>query len=232
MVAQEAKQVLDKIIGQVFGFQNPYTLDQFMQKYAFDIRLPSQVYDSTTGELSWVASTNPTKFITLNNARARAEVDDFMLPKRELNSIEDILAAWSETNLFTTERYMESINVHESDAINSCENVYRSLDCTRSKNVLFSDGAVDSEYIAAVQRSIRIAFGIRVEDSQNISNSFSVVWSNKVVNSLFINDCFDISDSMFCSHIAGKRYCIANMQYEESEYKRLREMVVRWILRS
>jgi hypothetical protein len=230
MIAQEAKKVLDTIVGQVFGYQNPFTLEQFMQKYAFDVRLPSEVYDSTTGEKTWASSTNPTKFITRDNARKRGEIDDFMLPKRELNNIQDILAAWSETNYTSTERYLESINIHESDTINSCENVYRSQDCTGSKNVLFCDGAIDSEFVAAQQRSIRTTFSIRVEDSQNISNSFSVVWSNKVTNSFFINDCFDVSDSMFCSHLAGKRFCIANMQYTEEEYNKIRKIVIHWIL--
>ncbi len=230
MTAPEAKKVLDTIVGQVFGYQNPFSLEQFMQKYAFDIKLPSRVYDSTTSEPTWASSTNPTKFITRDNARKRGEIDDFMLPKREFKTMQDILAAWAETNYTSTERYLECINVHESDTLNSCENVYRSQDCTRSKNVLFSDGAIDSEFVAAQQRSVRTTFGIRVEDSQNITNSFSVVWSNKVTNSLFINDCFDISDSMFCSHLAGKRFCIANIQFEEAEYKEIRKMVVHWIL--
>lgn len=230
MTSSEAKTILDKIMGQIFGYQNPYSLDAFMQKYAFDVRLPSQVYDSMTGEATWASSTNPTKFMTLANARKRSEVDDFMLPKRPVANIQDILQVWNETNYASTERYMESLNVNESDCIKSSENVYRSQDVTRSKNVLFSDGAVDSEFVAAVQRSIQTTFSVRVEDSQNCSNSFSVSWSNKVTNSYFINDCFDVMDCMFCSHLAGKRFCIANMQFEEAEYKALKDQVVRWIL--
>ena len=44
--------------------------------------------------------------------------------------------------------------------------------------------------------------------------------------------CYDISDCMFCSHISGKRFCIANMQFSEEEYKRLKELVIRWVLTS
>lgn len=230
MTSVEAKTVLDKIMGQIFSYQNPYELAAFMEKYAFDVRLPSQVHDSTTGEITWASSTNPTKFITLANARKRAEVDDYMLPKRPLANIQDILQVWSETNYASTERYLESLNVSESDCINSSENIYRSQDITRSKHVLFSDGAVDCEFVAAVQRSVRSNFSVRVEDSQNCSNSFSVSWSNKVTNSYFINDCFDVMDCLFCSHLAGKRFCIANMQFEEAEYNVLKDQVVRWIL--
>lgn len=232
MTAQEAKQVLDKIVGQVFGYQNPFTLEQFAQKFAFDIRLPSQVYDSTTGDVTWASSTNPTKYMTLTNTREYLKESEFMLPKRDLPDLQSILAAWNETNYTTTERYLESINVHESDCIYNSENVYRSQDVAASKNVLFCDGLQPGgdEFVAACQRSQTTTFGIRIDDSQNISNSFSVSWSNKIVNSFFINDCFDLQDCLFCSHIAGKRFCIANMQFEEAEYLQLKDQVIRWIL--
>jgi hypothetical protein len=232
MTSQEAKAVLDKIVGQIFGYQNPYTLEQFVQKFAFDVRLPAEVHDSTTGEPTWASSTNPTKFMTLDNSRKRAEVDDFMLPKRPLNNIQEILAAWNETNYTATERQIESINVHESDCIYNCENVYRSQDCSQSKNILFTDSGHHSESIAAVQRSKNITNSIRVDDSQNTDSSFSVSWSNKVSKSFFINDCFDVMECMFCSHIAGKRFCVANIQLEEAEYRKLEAEVKKWILTS
>lgn len=232
MTSQEAKAVLDKIVGQVFGYQNPYTLEQFMQKFAFDVRLPSEVHDSTTGETTWASSTNPTKFMTLTNTREYMKETEFMLPKRPLNNIQDILTAWSETNFTATERQIESLNVHESDCIYNCENVYRSQDCNRSKNVLFTDSGHDCENIVAIQRTKNSTNCIRVDDSQNVSNSFSVSWSNKVTNSFFINDCFDVTDCMFCSHIAGKRFCVANIQLEESEYRKLEAEVKKWILTS
>jgi hypothetical protein len=230
MTPDIAKQILDKIIGQVFGYQNPLSLDQFAQKYAFDIRLPSQVNDSTTGEVTWASSTNPTKFLTLLNARKRADIDDFMLAPRPLQNIQDILQAWNETNYTSTERYLEALNVSESDCIYNSENVYRSQDINFCKNVLFSDGANKCEFIAALQRSNTSTFCIRVDDSQHINNSFSVSWSNKVSNSFFINDCFDVMECMFCSHVAGKQFCIANMQFEEAEYRTLKDMVIRWVL--
>lgn len=35
---------------------------------------------------------------------------------------------------------------------------------------------------------------------------------------------------MFCTNLSGKRFCIANMQFEEAEYRRLRDIVVQWVL--
>jgi hypothetical protein len=226
----QAKETLDKIVGQIFGYQNPYTLEQFMQKYAFDVRLPVQVNDATTGEATWSQSVNPTRFITMKNSHDR--VDGFQPPKRTLSSIQDVLAAWNEVNLTTTERQIESLNVAESDNIYNSENVFRSEDIHRSKNILFSDGLHDSEFIVASQRSQNSAFCARIEDSGQCSNSFSVVWSSKVVNSMFIQDCFDMYECMFCAHMTSRKFCIANMQFEEAEYRQLKDMLVKWILTS
>lgn len=227
MNAHEAKLIVDKIVGQVFGYQNPLSLEQFMQKFAFDIRLPQLVYDSTTNEPTWASSTNPTKFMKMENART----DEMgMRPARPLSSIQDVLAAWNEINYTTTERQMESLNVAESDSIDRSQNVYRSQDIRASKNIIFCDGIGNSEFVAASQRSSAVAFSIRVEDSGEVSNSFGISWCGKVTNSLFIHDCGDMQDSMFCTNMRGGRFCIANMQFEEAEYMRLRQEVIQWIL--
>ena len=39
MDSQQAQAVIDTIIGEIFGFKNPFTLEQFQQKFAFDVRL-------------------------------------------------------------------------------------------------------------------------------------------------------------------------------------------------
>ncbi|MEK7561875.1 MAG: hypothetical protein AAB541_03365 [Patescibacteria group bacterium] len=228
MTKAQAQETLDKIIGQIFGFKNPLSLDQFMQKYSFDVRLPNKVNDSTTGQDTWAQSINPTKFITVENAWKRE--DWSMMPRRDIKTIEDILAAWDEINYTATERYLDSTNVSESDNVYESENIYRSQDIHGSKNILFSDGVWDSEFLVAVQRSNSSNFCARLEDSKECSNSFEVSWSSKIVNSFFIHDCSDIYESMFCSHVTSKKYCIANMQFEEEEYKKLKDIVIRWIL--
>ncbi len=229
MNAEQAKQILDNVIGVVFGYQNPLSLEQAMQKFAFDLNLPQQVYDSTTGEPTWANSVNPSRFISMENSHKR---EDWTLSSRNLSSIEDILTAWSETNYTTTARQIESIGVAESDSVSASENVYRSALIRRCKNVLFSRGCIDSEFIVASSESQTSSYSIRVEDSQLVSASFNITWSAKVNNSFFIQDCYDVSDCMFCSHIAGKQYCIANMQYDKEEYERLKLEVVKWIFNS
>lgn len=227
MTPKVAQEILDKIVGQVFGYKNPYSLEQFMQKFAFDVRLPSQVSDST-GQPTWAQSVNPTKFIKLQDALK----NDWVSPDTPLKNVEDILQAWSFVNYTATERDIDSLNVAESDNIYNSENIYRSLDVIRSKNVLFSDGAWDCEFVAANQRSNTSNYCIRLEDSKECTGSFNVSWSGKVVNSLFIHDCFDMFECMFCSHVSSKRFCIANRQFEEAEYRKLKDLIIRWVLTS
>lgn len=228
----QAKEMLDKIVGAVFGYQNPLSLEQAMQRFAFDLPLPQQVYDSVTGEPTWANSVNPSRFVNMEKMREMNQDTEWMIKKRQLDSVDDILAAWSETNYTTTDRQIESINVAESDSIMHSENIFRSACIRKSKNVLFSVDNDSLEYVVAGYRSQTSTFSIRVEDSQLVSNSFNVIWSAKVANSYFVQDCYDVSDCMFCSHIAGKQYCIANMQFEKEEYERLKIEVIRWIFSS
>lgn len=235
MTEAEVQDVLDKIIGRVFGFQNPLKVDQFMKKFAFDVRLPQAVVDAVDGKTTWASSTNPTKFVSMKNARemeigGAGPNTDFMRPKRQLKTIQDILNAWNEIGFMTTERYTDCLNVSESDSIFRSENVYRSQDVSDSRNILFSDGVSGSEFIAAAQRSTSSTYCVRLEDSINCSNSFGVAFSTHVTNCFFMNDVGDMQDSMFCTNMKGKQYCIANMQYTEEEYKGIREIVAKWIL--
>jgi hypothetical protein len=229
MDANSAKLIVDKIVGQVFGYANPLSLEQFMAKFAFDIRLPQQVYDSTTNKPTWAESTNPVKFITTKNSWEKPD-GYWLRDKRPIATMQDIITYWNETNYMATERYLDSLNVSESDDIRNSENVYRSQNIEGSKNVVFTDGLAGSEFIAASQRSQLSAFCIRVEDSTTCSNSFNVSWSKSISNSFFVQDSANLQDCMFCSHINTKRFCIANMQFEEAEYLKIKDMVVRWIL--
>lgn len=228
MTPQEAQETLDKIIGQITGFHNPYNLADFMQKFAFDVRLPMIVNDSITGEQTWAQSINPSKFVTMKNSMAYEDM--WEVEKRPLKTVEDILTAWSETNHMTTERQIEADHVGESDNIYNSEWIYRSQDIHFSKYVLFCDSSRNLEYAAAIQRSNNTTYSARVEDSTEVSNCFSVTWSGKISNCFFINDCYDMYECMFCSHMRGKRYCIANMQFEEAEYRELKQLVIQWIL--
>ena len=227
-----ALQIVNKIFMQVFNTNNHYTLEEILNKFAFDIKLPQQVNDSTTNEITWADSINNGRFITNNNMEKRETTIGWMLEKKDVKNLQEIIDIWSTINLTTTERVYDSINVSKSDTIYRSENVYRSTDCLDSKNIIYCDSCSYSEYLLASQRSNTCNFCIRTDDSKNCSNSYSVICSNKISNSIFIQDCFDLYECMFCAHISNKRYCIANMQFESYEYYEIKKSIINWILSS
>ncbi len=228
----KAQEILDKIVAQIFGVTDLIALETFKQKYAFDVQLPNQVSDALTHESTWSQSTNPSQFMRIKNIYERANENKWEQPNRQLGGIEDILHAWAKINFTATEWQVDSMNVVESDNIYASEYVYRSQDVDGSKHIIFCDGLRLCEYLAASQRNVNCQNCIRAEDSDRSSNCFSISRCSKVTNSFFMHNCQDMSDCMFCSHISGKRYCIANIQFEVEEYNKLKKEVIHWILTS
>lgn len=229
---KKALEIVNKIFKSVFDEENKFSLDELLEKFAFDIKLPKEVRDSTTNEVTWADSINSGKFITNENMEKKDRDTGWMLDKREINNLQELIDIWNTINLTTTERVYDSLNVLKSDTIYRCENVYRSTDCSDAKNIIFCDSVGDGEYLLASQRSGTCNFCIRCDDSKDCSNSYNVICSNKVSNSLFIQDCFNLHECMFCSHIASKRFCIANMQFEEEEYYEIKKLIIEWIMNS
>jgi hypothetical protein len=232
MNEEKVLEIINKIFKGVFNENNSFPLDNLLERYAFDIKLPKQVYDSTTNEITWADSINSGRYITNNNMELRDKESGWMLPKQNINNLEELISIWNTINLTTTERVYDSINVVKSDTIYRCENVYQSTDCRDSKNIIYSDSCSNSDFILASQRSDTCNFCIRCDDSKDCSNSYNVICSSKISNSLFIQDCFDLYECMFCSHIASKRFCIANMQFDEKEYYDIKKLIIEWILTS
>ena len=230
MDEEKAKKIIDEVFLNIFGQKCKLTLEQVMEKFAFDIKLPNKVLDGVTGEETWAESINPTKFITQENMRKYDNYKGWMRPKVEVSSLEEILKLWKKINYTTTERYYNSTNVIKSDTIYDCENVYRCVDCRKSKNIVFSDGCGSSEYIVASQRTANSVYSLRVDDSRDCANSYNLICSSKISNSFFIQDCNNLYECMFCSHISSKEYCIANMQFEKEEYMEIKEEIINWIL--
>jgi hypothetical protein len=226
----KAKEVIDTIIGQIFGFQNPYTLEQFAAKFAFDIRQTVEVFDFQTGESTWAQNNKSNKYGKFSNLLGQDT--DFMIPKESLNSIEDILRVWQKTNITASERYLNSSEVVKSDAVYGSQFIYKCIDVHDSKYLLYSESCPNCEYSAAIQRSNNCVYSLRVDDSKQVSKSFQVSWSGNISNCLFIKDSADLSDCMFCSQITGKRFCIANMQFEEEEYRKWEKIIKQWVLTS
>ena len=231
MNKQEASQVIDKIVKQVFGLNSPLSHEELIKKFTFDINLPNKVVDAVDGSDTWTASSSATKFVKMYNARNNeATSSEGLFATQPIKDLEDLLSKWQHINYITSEFALDSINVSESDNIISSENVFHSRDIVRSKNIIYSDNVIDSDYVFASQGSVQVTFCIRADDSIRCANSFGVTRSADLTNCIMMHDCGDMQDSMFCSNMKGRRFCIANMQFEEAEYHRLRQQVVQWIL--
>lgn len=227
-----ALEIVDKIFQSVFGCNNIFSLDVLLEKFAFDIKLPKKVIDSITNEVTWADSIHNERFITNSNMEKRDQSVGWMLPKREIHTLEELISIWNTVNYTTTERVYDSLGVIKSDTIYRCVNVYQSSDCGDSKNIIYCDSCGDSEYLFASQRSGNCNYCIRTDDSRDCSNSYNVICSNKISHSFFIQDCSDLYECMFCSHISSKRFCIANMQFEEEEYYVIKKAIIEWIFTS
>lgn len=228
----DAKIIIDKIVEQVFGVSNPLSLQDFVDKFTFDIKLPQKVKDSTDGSVAWAQSVNPTKFLKQENARTGGHgLDGVGLYATEpIKDLNELLSKWESINYTTTDFSIDSINVGESDLVMNSENVFHSLFIDRCKSVVYSEAISDSDFIAASQRSAFSTYCIRADDSVKCANSFGVSRSAGMTNCIMMHDCGNMQDSMFCSNMNGRQYCIANMQFEKAEYERLRKEVIDWIL--
>lgn len=227
-----ALEIVNKIFENVLGVRCPFNIDEVLEKFAFDIKLPKKVYDTTTNQETWADSISSGKYITLENMEKKDKETGWMLERREISSFDELLQVWGSVNLVTTERVYDSMDVSQSDTIYRCEKIFHSTDCSDSKNLVYCDSCGNSEFLLASQRTGSSNYCIRCDDSVNCSNSYNVICSNKIIKSLFIQDCFDLYECMFCSHIASKKYCIANMQFEKEEYFEIKKMIIGWILNS
>lgn len=232
MKDKETLNVINNIFKMIFNKDCLWTIDEVLEKLAFDIKLPVEVQDSTTGETTYATTLNSSRYITNTNMEKRENSEGWMLPKKNVTNLNELIEIWKSINLTTTERVYDSINVSKSDTIYRCENVYCSSDCGDCKNIAFCDSCHESEYLLASQRSSLCNYSIRVDDSTNCTNSYNVICSAKISNSLFIQDCSDLYECIFCSHISSKRFCIANMQFEEAEYYEIKKAIISWILSS
>ena len=230
MKDKQCISVINEIFMGIFGQSCNLNIEQVLSEFAFDIKLPNKVIDAVDGEETWASSVNSNKFIRQENTVKYDNYKGWIRPKKDIETLDDIIKQWHKINYMTTERVYDSINVSKSDTIYNSENIYRSQDCTRCKNTIFFYLFLDSEYIIACQRSTNCTYCIRVDDSSYCSNSYSVVCSSKISNSLFIQDANSLHECIFCSHISNRRYCIANMQYDEEEYMEIKKEILKWVV--
>ena len=161
---------------------------------------------------------------------ARMKKDEWMLEKKPIGSVEELLGRWSEINYMQGERYEDSTEVAESDNVYHSTSVYRSTETLHSQNIVFSNTNFGCSYLVASSDNSKCILGVRMRKSVFCSSGFEISGSDKVSKSMYIRGCTDLYECMFCSQLRSKRYCIANMQFEKGEYLRIKDMLVKWTL--
>ena len=80
MNEEKTLEIVNKIFNSIFDENNKYNLDEILEHFAFDIKLPKQVNDSITNEITWADSINNKKFITNDNMIKIDTEKGWMLP--------------------------------------------------------------------------------------------------------------------------------------------------------
>ena len=231
MDSQSAQKIADYIFEDVFGIKNSYSLDELKKKFAIDIPSAQKVKCSISNVDTWTVSPNE-KIATQKAIEERFKKDEWIVKKEDFKLIKDILRAWEKINYLTSEKYINSVDVAQSDGIYNSASVYHSVSIFDSKNIIFSYKIFDCNYMLASRDNSSSTLGIRMKENIFCSSGFEISWSNKVSKSMYVHDSYDLYECLFCSHLRSKKYCVANMQFEKSEYHRIKKMVIEWILKN
>jgi hypothetical protein len=230
MDKDEARGIVDYVFENLFSRKNPYSLAEIEKIFAFDIPLPKKKKCALSGKDTWSFSREG-RIASQKAIAGKFARDEWMMEKKPVNSAEDVLKYWREINFITGDKIIDSKEVAKSDGVYNSSQVYKGNSIFGSKHIVFSYKIVDSSYLVASRDNGSCQVGLRVKDSLYCSNVFEVSWSNRVSNSFYIHDSFDLFECIFCSHIRTKKYCVGNMRFEKEEYFRIKKMMIDWILK-
>jgi hypothetical protein len=231
MDTNKAKQISDYIFKDIFGILNSYSLDTLKQKFAIDIPAAAKVKCALTGSDTWSFSSEGNRVASQQGIAERFKKDEWMRKKRRIDSIKDVLKAWKEIQYITGEKYISSKEISESDGVYNSNSVYHSISIFDSKNIIFCYKIFDSNYMLASRDNSSCTLGLRMKECLYCSSCFEASWSHKASKSMFIHDCFNVYECLFCSHLRSKKYCVTNMQFEKEEYFKIKSLVIKWILK-
>lgn len=231
MNEEQAKKIIEVVFKDIFGINNPFSLEEIREKFAFDIPLPSKKRCALSGKDTWSVLKESDKVASQESIAEQFKKDEWLRKKKPINTVSDVLKYWQEINYATGEKNINSKDVFASDGIYNSAFIYNSHSIFNSKNIIFCYDVINCNYTVASRNNESSTFGIRMRESINCSSGFEISWSAKVSKSMYIHDSIDLYECLFCSHIRSRRYCIANMQFEKEEYFRIKKMAVDWILK-
>ncbi len=232
MDEKKAKGIVDYAFKDIFGRPNQFSLDEVQERFAYDLNVPRKVKESLHDKDTWTVNKKAKKFMTSDDVTIALGKNSWEKPKKRLGSMEDVLDNWRKINYFATEKEINSTDIAKSESIYQSSSVYGSTRVVDSKNVIFSEYIFSSQYIVASLYNVYSTAAMRIFDCETTSSSFAVEWSAKVSKSMYILNCIDMHECLFCSNLQSKKYCIANMQFTKEEYLPIKEMVIDWTLKN
>ena len=228
MINKVFLDIYNAVWKEVFPDITPLPIDTFKSIFTKDLLLPIQKECVVKKTPIYIGKEYTYKRFISDEARwERINVDNNMSPKIPVSSLTDIVPKVQEFAFFKGSRTQNSDVVEESDDIHSSSYIYNSEHIYNSSKILFGYNIQQSEFLLASSGNKACEFGIALVDSASTSNSFDIGWSAKSSNCYFCNNVFDLRDCMFCFNIESKQYCIANMQFTEEEYKKLKPMILK-----
>ncbi len=229
----QAKQIADYVFKDVFGQPNPFTMQETLDKFAFGLPLPQRTNDDRTpGGFTWVTSSGAAKTMSQANLLIDSKKNAWIKEKKPIKTMADISKYWGEIDYFTGEKTIDSREVAESDNIYGSTYIFRSAKCFGSEKCVFSTNLSACKYTVGCSYTDDSTACIRVLESAQVTSSFAIEWSKKVSRCMYLNDCEDMFECMFCSNMRSQKYCVANTQLTKDQYLPFKAQVIDWTIKN
>lgn len=119
----------------------------------------------------------------------------------------------------------ENMDVRESSIYLNLSRAYRIIDCFNSKNVAYDFFCDRSEHLFGSYNSFDTRFCIHCYDSRSLAGCFEVDMSKNCSNSMFLHNCDNVRDSLFCFNKKNLQYAVANQVVGREKFMEARSLL-------
>ena len=124
-------------------------------------------------------------------------------------------------------KVLASENSDYGNYIYRSKNIYFSFDCVECENSTYlfdsfkSKNCVDGDYVIQSENCYDCF------DVLSVYNSAYILGSDRIYDCFYCWDCYDSHDLFGCVHLKHKQFCIFNKQYNEEEYKKKKQELLK-----
>lgn len=201
-----------------------FTVDTFKRDFCSDLPLP--LFQDCEVKKQPLAVSRPFSRVVSQNEIEKMPAEYQETLQGVLQPVANILLDAQSRIVFSGGNTYDSAQVEGSDNIYRSTNIYYSRAIHDSRKVAFCTNSVGLENCAACDNTGYSQFVIRAIDSINCSRCIEVYQSGKCSNSMFLSNCYDVHESILCTNLRSKRYCIGNRQYSNSDFKQIKDELI------